>query len=503
MKLKLHGCVPRTTVLPLTPARHGRRQLLLSVVSLALLGLSGCGPKRMKADFIGFEGAYAETSNREVLLNLARLQNHNPTYFFRLGQIQSSYRMQATVAGTANLTPQGTKPGGSIVAGGGSAGLIYENDPVFQFIPVNDDTNAQLLLKPIPAETFYILYQQGWRVDQLFRLLVDRIEITRPTKSGCEVETIRNQPPPVYLNPNGQPDKSYAHDPARLSSYVTFLRVSAVVYALQKHGLLLLRGTNTFVPFDKNSAISPASDKSAPQAKDQNDAIAKDTVWEKDDQGNWVLGRKVFTPVFYLNPLKEGEQKNFIPDKEKITAQITAELPELKNGPALDQALRILSYGFSIEGQKNLQEAPGELCPTSGISSHLVLRSMIGLMAAAAQEQIPYDALANSDPEIPANPHLPLEEQEKERPLFLKAVPRIEQLPLLRLTGNENEEMEPLIRVNYRGTTYAIADPGNPGSPDNQYWNRDMFRLISALTSEVTVDISKFPLPEILQLRTP
>lgn len=39
------------------------------------------------------------------------------------------------------------------------------------------------------------------------------------------------------------------------------------------------------------------------------------------------------------------------------------------------------------------------------------------------------------------------------------------------------------------------------------YWltklgNRDMFRLICRLSSQVTVDISKFPLPEVLQLRT-
>jgi hypothetical protein len=37
---------------------------------------------------------------------------------------------------------------------------------------------------------------------------------------------------------------------------------------------------------------------------------------------------------------------------------------------------------------------------------------------------------------------------------------------------------------------------------ENETWNRDMFRLIDQLSSQVTVDISKFPLPDILQLRT-
>ena len=57
-------------------------------------------------------------------------------------------------------------------------------------------------------------------------------------------------------------------------------------------------------------------------------------------------------------------------------------------------------------------------------------------------------------------------------------------------------------RVSYRGRDYMIADPNDPASPQNQYWNRDMFRLINALTSQVTVDISKFPIPEILQLHS-
>jgi hypothetical protein len=48
----------------------------------------------------------------------------------------------------------------------------------------------------------------------------------------------------------------------------------------------------------------------------------------------------------------------------------------------------------------------------------------------------------------------------------------------------------------------GVPDPNHPASAENKYWNRDMFRLINALTSQVTVDISKFPLPEILQLHS-
>jgi hypothetical protein len=38
--------------------------------------------------------------------------------------------------------------------------------------------------------------------------------------------------------------------------------------------------------------------------------------------------------------------------------------------------------------------------------------------------------------------------------------------------------------------------------PENEYWNRDVFRLIAALTAQVTVDTSKYPIANILQLNS-
>jgi len=62
------------------------------------------------------------------------------------------------------------------------------------------------------------------------------------------------------------------------------------------------------------------------------------------------------------------------------------------------------------------------------------------------------------------------------------------------------------LQLNYEDQDFMVAD-ANLGSlnkgdyaQENQSWNRDMFRLIAELSSQVTVDISKFPLPAILQL---
>jgi hypothetical protein len=488
------------------------KYLLLLLTGLLSLGLSGCATKRLKIDFTGFEKAYAQTSNQEMLLNLARLENRDPTYFFKIGQITSAYKMAVSLSGNAGYSLQSTNVAAGSPTGNGTPSATYENDPIFTFIPVNDETNAQLLLKPIPAESFYFLYEQGWRVDQLVRLMVDRFEVTRynGTDATCTVETIRNTPPADYLR-----------DGDALSSYTTFLRVNAIIYWLQKHGYLLLRGQNTFQPYslDNNSGLDTTDAKglsaNAPKGQDFVNAAQKGAVWElQPTEGDpktqkWVLGEKVFSPNFSLYPLAAVGTK-LGPNIKKIEEQILndPEMAELREGPALHAVLTELASGFTIEGtasQGTTTQPDACSDPTSkksAVAVHLVMRSLIGLMAAAAQEQGPYDAIEKANPLIPPSPYLAPAQVAALGPAkpFLQEVPVIERLPLLRLRCAKDDEMAgPIVELNYRGKDYRIVDPKTTENTDNQYWNRDVFRLINQLTSQVTVDISKFPLTEILQ----
>lgn len=468
---------------PRSPRRIARAMSAVALTAI-LVPLTACGPKRMKADFIGFEKAYAETANREVLLNLARLQNHDTTYFFKLGQISSAYRMVSSLTGAGNYVIQGTGAGGN-ATGGGTPVLSFENDPSFTFIPVNDDVSAQLLLKPIPAETLYNLFLQGWRIDQLFRLMVDRIELSSRAADGkaCAVQTIRNVPPPVPTTSTGA-DAEYLVDAA---SYASFLRVSAIAYGLQKHGHLLLKGATTWVPFDSLSQVG-ATDSSAPKASDMAAAALKSQSWEFDDQQKkWLLGQQVFGAQFYLND-PENNAKDAINSDKRLSG--------LENGDSLENIINILRGGFSIEeARSGATNAPS--CPEKGVSAHLVMRSLLGLMAAVAQEQAAFDALLANNSLLPL---LDKSKQEQQR-TFANLVPPIERLPSMRLkwtAGDKNGP--PLVAVNYGGAVYLVADSTDPDLPENRYWNRDMFRLLNQLTAQVTVDISKFPLPGILNV---
>lgn len=593
------------------------RTSMIALVAGATLLLSGCGPKRVRADFKGYENSYAVTSNHEELLNLARLNQHDPTYFFKLAQISSTYQMQAGLTGSGSLATVSSPPATTVPIGGGTPTAAYQNYSAFNFVPVSDEANAQIALTPVNAEFFYSLYLQGWRLDQLFRLTVDRIEITLPlppdpnhpdSGPACRVEVIRNLPPPSF-----DAKSNYNNDGFSLASYITFLRISAVIYALQKHGLLLLRGENVFEPIDQDSYIpntgsgppnttpggadnsGPPADNSndgtaktssLPAAKDFNDAWAKKDVWElvgaheNGKGGRWELGSFQVEPQFQLtdHTAISNADSSYVP--EPVYGQNVANIEQTlvgdfnnpdngmkallgaDQGPGFDltQILEIIYNGFSVEESPTEQQSEKALCaPGSGsksqrISAHLVMRSLISVMAAAAQEQGAFDALMQSNPSLlqlskpdqlefannvedfysavhlAATGKLPDPATEIPRkmaqfqsevaagPQFKNLVPEIEQIPVLKLNWtdaqladaqNSEEELEQRgLALRYgepRGKDkvehrYLITDMKSPQVMENLYWNRDMFRLINELSSQVSVDSAKFPLPAILQL---
>ena len=543
--------------IPISPllAASRRKALfpLAAIVIFTLPLLSGCAVRRVRSDYNGFEKAFADTSNRELLLNLARLQNHDPTYFFKMGQITSAYRMAANVTSSAGYASQSSISGKSNTTGSGGPGASYENDPTFQFIPVNDETNAQLLLKPVPAETFYILYTEGWRIDQLIRLMVDRVEVTSSSPTGCSITTYRNAPPTLE-QPSGTGKDWTPADPEQLSRYVSFLRIAALAYGLQRHGLLLLRGVPQFVPLDVDSiptgpssaggggggggnnsgsgaasnnggqnatngganaagAPSPPAQKASGEtdptkividAGDIEKAAEKNLSYEV--QGNAVLiGQKQVVQKFYLLPPKPSTGA-YEPNDAEIEKEIKTDpsLQVLAQGDVLANFINALRDGLTIEGDSTPQKVADNPCPQgqASTSTHLVLRSLIGVMAAAAQEQDSFDKLVASNELLQKQPG------DATALSFKEAIPGIELTPILRI--NYQGEYQPdlgartpaLTELKYQDMTYSIADPKKPAVPENQYWNHDVFRLIAALTAQVTVDVSKYPIANILQLNT-
>ncbi len=291
----------------------------------------------------------------------------------------------------------------------------------------------------------------------------------------------------------------------------------------------------------------------------------KNQVWELQKDNKWHLGQKILVPRFQL--ISTVPETGSAPEKtygDNVAAienllrneafRDDPSLSVLENAPELTDILEVLYSGFAIGGSSTDQSTARGPCPAAGsggVSSHLVMRSLIGLMAAAGQEQAFFDevakdqsgrgpAVAVDKDDLVQNIHVGLlkaqnltSASDKQAYLALLAgeakqasssgiffhdvVPSIENIPVLRLTwsadtqppkAHRTDPREIGMGLNYKGREFEIADSDfahvdeSKYARENESWNRDMFRLICQLSSQVTVDISKFPLPEILQLRT-
>jgi len=204
--------------------RKSRRTSWLLVRLLPLYLLTGCalGPPALRASFVDYSSAYADISNRQMLLNLARTANYHPAYFLQLGNITTTFQFGAEAsigAEAGRQRPRGTK----ITEVGAEAALAgsYGEQPTFDFTPLSGKSFAQVALSPIPRNVFFALYEQGFPADLLLRGLVLSVTFEFP-ESGRRI---------VLSN---------IADLDRPERFLDFLRLAAIMRELQLEQALFL-----------------------------------------------------------------------------------------------------------------------------------------------------------------------------------------------------------------------------------------------------------------------
>jgi hypothetical protein len=489
--------------------RHPFRRALAFWLGIAALPfLFSCAGTTMREHFADYNTAYADALNHQMLLNLARLENGHPAYFLAIGAIDDRLTVSETGSAghtgsfTDNNTVTHSQSGGGVISRTRNAVLntvfgyningsaTRSSSPEFNFIPLNNDAVAKQILQPIGPEVFYTLYQQGYPIDQLMRVMIERVETTLP-----------NMQQVVLVNsPKGGPSDSFAR----------FLRACAILRQLQLNGYLSLRGTNQqpekLGPVFFSGGAKPGG-ASGPTIKDYADATDKGWVLMQTNE-DWQIGKLRETPVFTLNtdafvtaqsalpldPLVAQAVSNTLARSEGTLAQ-RALLPIIAQGLANSEFSRtntdaiiaddvlaaatvisLLSDGISVQ-----TKVSGE----AQARTRLVLRSYGRAMEAVAAEQPAFDALAKSSRQ------------------FRFIVPDMERHPVIRIDWSaQKDHLVPALQtLHYAGKTYQVTDPiANPLNP-NATWNRDVFRLMVALSSQVTVDISKFQ-QKVFELRT-
>lgn len=184
-----------------------------------LTWLCGCAsrPSTESMDYVAFDRAYADQSNQQLLLNLARLANNDPVNFLQLGSFSSQYSYGAALGFTPGYTlnhpnyyPSGstmttgsTPPSGAdsltqtigefvehTLSFGGNASLTASTTPNFQYLPLTGSNIVSALTSPINPGLFYEYYDQGWPADLLARIMVASVAVQADVRTVFSTNVI-------------------------------------------------------------------------------------------------------------------------------------------------------------------------------------------------------------------------------------------------------------------------------------------------------------------------
>lgn len=152
------------------------------IVILPLIGLCGCTSTVLRHDYADYSAVYGDSSNKQLLLNLARLSRDDPVYFIQLASINSQYSISSGLGfspsatrtdpvsiGAGSMVQHALTLGGNLTAG-------FTETPQFQFLPLAGSNFVSAVLAPITDKVYLTFYDQGYPADWIIRTMVTSIQ---------------------------------------------------------------------------------------------------------------------------------------------------------------------------------------------------------------------------------------------------------------------------------------------------------------------------------------
>jgi hypothetical protein len=417
----------------------------VATILLALVGIqmSGCAPTQYQVAFKDYGDVYAESQNRQMLLNLARMSQHHPTYFFQSGNIQANYTFSGSFSGS--LAQQGVNPSPyAFLVSGLSASGTRTSQPTFNFVPLVGGDFAAHLVTPLSPQLFHAFFHAGFPVDILMRSMVQRVEFGTGTNGAI---SLNNVPAPENA-----------------TNYARFLRLCDMLRDLQERGYLLLMPREG--PTNSPAVWKPiigAQITSPPGAKDITDGISQGYHWVRASAGEGGSSSNIWQ--------LEREATN------GLEFQLTPEGVDYLNG-------RIAAKQLPYLDPQQVRTLLEILRPEAPALARVELRSFQFVLQNMAAEQEEFDALF-----------------EKSAACMADEVPFRQRRPVIRMNWNgEPLPLGPsLVTLTYQNQIFEIRDPVAPrcSECDNSKlstyhsYNRDAFALACALFSQISLDPAK------------
>ena len=144
------------------------------LILAALFLICGCaaqGAKRVPRDRFDYNGAIAQSTREQMLLNIVRSRYLEVPVFLTVSSVLTQYEYDRSVDLTAILE----FGSGTTDRGIGEANLRFSERPTITYLPVEGQEFAAHLLSDIPAEIIFAAAQAGWPVDVFMRIAIQRL----------------------------------------------------------------------------------------------------------------------------------------------------------------------------------------------------------------------------------------------------------------------------------------------------------------------------------------
>jgi hypothetical protein len=143
----------------------------LGVVSCLLL-LSGClSPVTLTRAVIAYDEAITESQSKQLLVNIARAQHHQPIHFTGVSNVAATFDFRFTAGATPALTGDASRTILPVIGGS-----VAEN-PTISIAPIEGEEFTKRLLTPFHEAKLTLLLRQGIDIDLLLRLMAKELRV--------------------------------------------------------------------------------------------------------------------------------------------------------------------------------------------------------------------------------------------------------------------------------------------------------------------------------------
>ena len=163
----------------------------LWMLGALLINLTGCtsiGVHKLTHEQPDYQEAISKNTQEEMLINLVKLKYTDNISFLDMSSISTNHSLEFRAGYDLSLSNVIGNPlsAGHTQTNKYAPEVTYAEKPIINYTPLSGEKFTKKLLTPIPLYSIYLLTRSGWRIDQVFRLLVQEFNgIENATSSSA------------------------------------------------------------------------------------------------------------------------------------------------------------------------------------------------------------------------------------------------------------------------------------------------------------------------------